>query len=231
MRQRENPSSHQNDRRKRLNSSEFDWDTGNGAYASNARTSDRQNPYREDQIRQTQIRQNTNRQNPNRQAPDRQAQSRQAQSRQAQSRQAKSGYAQSEYAQNRYAQSGQSDERRVQSRQSQPERNPYDDYQRKAKGQKKNKHTIGKIIALIQAALSLIVLGVLFVLDVLPMMYIGVLAALLVFLWLFAFFSQYTKKSHIPGKIFSLIMCALLALAGYYLLVTKNMLSQITNYA
>ena len=109
--------------------------------------------------------------------------------------------------------------------------NPHDDYQRKPKNQRKKKHTIGKVIALLQAVLSLVVLGVVFILDVLPIMYVGILAGVLILLWIFAFFSQYTKKSHIPGKVLSVLMCCILGLGSYYLLITKNMLSQITNVA
>jgi len=107
--------------------------------------------------------------------------------------------------------------------------NPHDDYQRKPKNQRKKKHTFGKVLALLQAVLSLVVLGIVFVLDVLPLMYIGLLTGVLVLLWVFAFFSQFTRKSHIPGKVIAVLMCAVLALGSYYLLITKNMLSAITN--
>lgn len=108
--------------------------------------------------------------------------------------------------------------------------NPHDDYQRKSKHQKKNKHTFGKILALIQALLSLVVLGIVFIMDVLPLTYLAIVAGILILFWVFAFFSQFTRKSHIPGKIFSLLMCAILGLGSYYLLITQNMLSQITNF-
>lgn len=111
-----------------------------------------------------------------------------------------------------------------------PQREIRDDYQRSSKGGKRKKHTFGKFIAIIQGLLSIAILALLFILNVLPNMYLVAGAAILLFLWMFAFFSQFTRKSHIPGKIFSLLMCGLLGLVGYYLLVTQNMLSQITNF-
>lgn len=104
-----------------------------------------------------------------------------------------------------------------------------DDYQRKPKNKRKNKHIVGKVLAILQAILSLVVLGIFFILNILPATYISVLAAILALLWIFSFFSQFTKKSHIPGKVFSFILCVCLGLGSYYLLITKNMLSSITS--
>lgn len=110
-----------------------------------------------------------------------------------------------------------------------PERQIRDDYERNNKNRRK-KHTVGKVIAAVQGILSIAILAILFIMDILPSMYLVAGAAILIFLWLFAFFSQYTKKSHVPGKVFSVLMCVLLGFAGYYLLITQNMLSQITNF-
>ena len=112
--------------------------------------------------------------------------------------------------------------------QNQQRRMQNDDYQRNPK-KKKNRHTFGKMLAIIQAILSLLVLGVLFILNVLPEMYLIIIAVVLVILWIFSFFSQFTRLSHIPGKIESIIVTLILALGSYYLLITQNMLSQITD--
>lgn len=112
--------------------------------------------------------------------------------------------------------------------QSRQQRMPNDDYQRNPK-KKKNRHTFGKILAVIQAVLSLIVLGVLFILNVLPEVYLIAIALVLAILWVFSFFSQFTRKSHIPGKVESVIVSLLLIVGSYYLLITQNMLSQITD--
>lgn len=114
-------------------------------------------------------------------------------------------------------------------RQRQPQRRmPSDDYQRNPK-KKKNRHTFGKILSIIQAILSLVVLGILFVLNVLPETYLILIALVLVILWVFSFFSQFTRKSHIPGKVESVLVSLILIVGSYYLLITQNMLSQITD--
>ena len=113
-------------------------------------------------------------------------------------------------------------------RQSQQRHVQNDDYQRNPK-KKKNRHTFGKVIAIIQAILSLLVLGVLFILNVLPETYLILIAVVLAILWVFSFFSQFTRMSHIPGKIESIIVSLILVVGSYYLLITQNMLSQITD--
>ncbi len=104
-----------------------------------------------------------------------------------------------------------------------------DDYQRKPRKKSKRKHTIGKVLAVLQAILSVAVLGALFVLDVLPFSYLMILALVLVLLWVFTFFSQFTRRSHVPGKVLAVIMCIVLGVGSYYLLITMNVLSTITN--
>lgn len=105
------------------------------------------------------------------------------------------------------------------------------DYQKKPKNQKKKKHTLGLILAIIQGILSLAVIGIAFIMNVLPMVYMGLLIAVLVILWLFSFITQFTKKAHVPGKIIAILMSIVLAVGGYYLFITQNMLSQVTNVA
>lgn len=93
---------------------------------------------------------------------------------------------------------------------------------------KKKKHIVGRILAIIQAILSIVVLGLVFALDVLPTKFAVLIAVLLLVLWIFAFFSQYTKKAHIAGKIESLIVSILLILGTYYLSVTHSFLGEVT---
>lgn len=97
----------------------------------------------------------------------------------------------------------------------------------KRKG-KKQKHTFGKILAMIQALLSLLLLGSLLLLNILPISYLVIAAVVLLILWLFVFLSQFTRKTHIPGKVMSVIICLVLALGSYYLLITNNLLASIT---
>ncbi len=93
---------------------------------------------------------------------------------------------------------------------------------------KKKKHTVGKVLAMIQGVLSIIALALLMFLDAIPTQYVIIGAVLLVILWVFAFFSQFTRGTHIVGKIESVILCIVLAMGSYYLFITNSFLGSIT---
>lgn len=93
----------------------------------------------------------------------------------------------------------------------------------------KKKHTFGKFLAVLQGILSLVVLGLLLYLDVLPDKYVIVVAALMLILWIFAYFSQYTRKTHMAGKVESVILSIVLAFASYYLVSTNIFLGDVTS--
>ncbi len=93
---------------------------------------------------------------------------------------------------------------------------------------KNKKHVVGRILAIIQGVLSLIFLGFVFALNVLPMKYVVLVAVLLLILWLFAFFSQFTKKMHIVGKIEAILASIALIFGCYYMSVTHNFLGEAT---
>ncbi len=106
-----------------------------------------------------------------------------------------------------------------------PGRNPNS---KKNSGQKKNKHMVGRVLAGIQGVLSIIVLALLFIIDVVPMKFLAVGAAILVILWVFSFFSQFTRGTHIIGKVESVILCVILAFGTYYLFITNSFLGNIS---
>ena len=92
----------------------------------------------------------------------------------------------------------------------------------------KKKHTVGKVLAIIQGVLSVFVLALLLFLDVLPTKYVAIAAVLLLILWVFAYFSQFTKGTHIVGKVESVLLCIVLAMGCYYLFITNSFLGSIT---
>ncbi len=100
-------------------------------------------------------------------------------------------------------------------------------HHKSAPGRKK-KHMVGRVLAIIQGFLSIIALALLFVLDVIPLRYLGIAALLLALLWVFAYFSQFTRGTHIAGKVESLILCVALAWGCYYLFITNSFLDSIT---
>ena len=51
---------------------------------------------------------------------------------------------------------------------------------------------------------------------------------MLLILWIFAFFSQFTRGTHIVGKIESVLLSIVLVAGSYYLLITNSFLGSIT---
>ncbi len=93
---------------------------------------------------------------------------------------------------------------------------------------KKKKRVVGRALALIQGVLSLVFLGFVFALNVLPVKFVILVAVLLLVLWLFAFFSQSTKKMHIAGKVEAILVSIALIFGCYYMSVTHNFLGEAT---
>ena len=75
---------------------------------------------------------------------------------------------------------------------------------------KSNRHTIGKIMAIIQIVLSVVFMAVLFMINVLPMKYMAIVFGILLFLDMFSLGSQFTRSAHVIGKIDCILMCILL---------------------
>ena len=92
------------------------------------------------------------------------------------------------------------------------------------------KNRFGSFCLVIQALASLMFMGAVVLLDMLPMKYLGLVAMVLFFLWCIAFVSQAArKKKGIPGKVYSLLVIALLATGTYYVAETNDMFAMITS--
>lgn len=94
---------------------------------------------------------------------------------------------------------------------------------------KSNRHTIGKVMAIIQIILSVVFMAVLFVINVLPLKYMAIVFGILMFLDMFSLGSQFTRSAHVIGKIDCILMCILLILGNVYLIRTNATLFSITN--
>ena len=87
----------------------------------------------------------------------------------------------------------------------------------------------GSFCLLLQAAVSIIFMAVVMLLDMLPMNYLALVAAVLFFLWCIAFTTQAVrKKKGIGGKIFSLLLTCVLVIGAYNIAEANNMLAMIT---
>ena len=87
---------------------------------------------------------------------------------------------------------------------------------------------IGIVLADIQLILTLVFIGLLLMLNVLPFKYLGVVIIVLIFFVAYAFLSQLTRKFRTVGKVVSVIMSIILVFGSYYLLQTSQMLSGIS---
>ena len=97
------------------------------------------------------------------------------------------------------------------------------------KRRKRNRHTVGKILAVIQIILSIVFIAVLLMVNVLPMKYLAIIFGILMFLDAFALGSQFTRSAHIIGKIDCVLMLILLILGNVYLIRTNATLLSITS--
>ena len=88
---------------------------------------------------------------------------------------------------------------------------------------------LGSFCLAIQAAVSIIFMIVVMLLDMLPMNYLALVAAVLFFLWCISFTTQAVrKKKGSAGKIFSLLMTCVLVIGAYNIAEANNMLGLIT---
>ena len=93
---------------------------------------------------------------------------------------------------------------------------------------KRNRHTFGKILAVIQIILSVVFLAVLLMLNVLPMKFLVLIFGVLLFFAAFSLASQYTRSAHIIGKIDCILMIGMLLFANIYLIRANATLLSIT---
>ena len=92
------------------------------------------------------------------------------------------------------------------------------------------KNGFGNFCLVLQALVSLAFIGVVVLLDMLPMKYLGLVAMILFFLWCITFVSQAVRKKRgIPGKLYSIFIIAMLAVGTYYVAKTNNMIAMITS--
>ena len=88
----------------------------------------------------------------------------------------------------------------------------------------------GAFFLVLQAVLSFAFLGVVLLLDVLPVNYLALVVAVLFFLWCITFTTQALRRGRgIPGKVYSMVMIAVLAVGTYYVGRGTNMLAAITS--
>lgn len=88
---------------------------------------------------------------------------------------------------------------------------------------------VGIILCGIQFAVTLVFIAALFVLNMLPMKYLGIIIGVLVFLWVIPLASQLiSKKKAIAGKVLSVLMSIVLVMGSYYIFKTNGTVKAIS---
>lgn len=87
----------------------------------------------------------------------------------------------------------------------------------------------GSFCLVVQAVVSIVFMIVVMLLNMLPLNYLALVAAVLFFLWCISFTTQAVRKKRgTGGKIFSLLMTCVLVFGAYNIAQANNMLSLIT---
>lgn len=88
---------------------------------------------------------------------------------------------------------------------------------------------MGSFCLTVQAVVSIVFMIVVMLLDMLPLNYLALVAAILFFLWCISFTTQAVRRKRgTGGKIFSLLMTCVLVFGAYNIAQANNMLSMIT---
>lgn len=104
---------------------------------------------------------------------------------------------------------------------------------KQAARRRQNKHTKGKVMAVVQLVLSITIMALLFAMNVLPTKYFVALGTLLFALVFLCFGLQFRPKAHWLGKAISAILCIALFIGNIYVARTwgtLNTVTQVKNY-
>lgn len=92
-----------------------------------------------------------------------------------------------------------------------------------------DQNRFGMFCILLQAVISFAFMGVLVLLDMLPIKYLAMIGLILFFLWCITFTSQVARKQKgTLGKLFSIVMVCVLAFGTFYVGKTNNIIAMIT---
>lgn len=99
---------------------------------------------------------------------------------------------------------------------------------KKAEKRRQNRHLGGKILAILQLILSVVFMGLIFKLDVLPTKYFIAASIILILLALICFLLQFRKHAHWAGKIISFIVILVMIFGSVYVAKTMFTLGSVT---
>ena len=93
---------------------------------------------------------------------------------------------------------------------------------------KKKRNIFGKILLGLQALMTIVFMVLIFMVDILPLKYVLVIAAVFAILWAFVLISQKFKGTQIIGKIFSILMILVMLLGTVYLWKAHDVMDELT---
>lgn len=96
------------------------------------------------------------------------------------------------------------------------------------KRHKKKRNGLGKFLVLLQALLTVALIGLVFVLNMFPLRYVAALGGVLGFLWVISLMTQCFRSGRGAGKVFALLMVVVLSLGVGYLWETNRVLLDLT---
>ena len=99
---------------------------------------------------------------------------------------------------------------------------------KKAEKRRQNRHLGGKILAILQLILSVVFMGLIFKLDVLPTKYFIAASIILILLALICFLLQFRKHANWAGKIISFIVILVMIFGSVYVAKTMFTLGSVT---
>lgn len=99
---------------------------------------------------------------------------------------------------------------------------------KKAEKRRKKRHLGGKILAIVQLILSIVFMGLIFKLDVLPVKYLIVASVVLLILALICFLLQFRRHAHWVGKVISIIISIVMIFGSVYVGKTMHTLDSVT---
>lgn len=94
---------------------------------------------------------------------------------------------------------------------------------------KKKRNRLGKLLVLVQGALTAAVMLLVFWLDMLPLKYVAAIGGVLVILWMITLMTQSFRTGRGVGKVYALLMISVLSLGIGYLWKTNSMLGKLTD--
>lgn len=99
----------------------------------------------------------------------------------------------------------------------------------KGRRRRNGQNRFGMFCLILQTILSLAFMGVLVLLNMLPVRYLAMIAMFLVFFWCITLSTQLPRKKRaLGGRIFSLVMVGVLSLGTFYIAEANNMIGMIT---